>query len=154
MSQLSISRLALRISVLLILAPSLAGSCTAFSAEVGLAWDAPAAPDLAGYKIYYGLAGQSDVTGIDVGNVTTYRVSGLDPGTYCLCVTAYYTSGNESSCSNEVSVTLSPPMYGFRDESRSSPVVVQRMNYGRSNLPMRPAFPPDNVLSPSRFRFS
>ena len=121
MPHLSISRLPRRISGLLILAASLGGSCvTAFSAEVGLAWDAKTEPDLAGYRIYYGVASQSYGAPVDVGNVTTYRVTGLDPGSYYFCVTAYYASGNETSCSNEVSVILLPPMYGFRDGSASS----------------------------------
>ena len=158
MRHFSISRFCPQLFALLVLAASLVASCvTAFSAEVGLAWDAPAESDLAGYKVHYVVAGQNDVTSIDVGNVTTYTVSGLDPGTYCLCVTAYDTSGNETSCSNEVWVTLSPPMYGFRDENESLPVVVQR--YGRSNPPLRPTFSPDSVLSACgcgihRFRFS
>ena len=121
MPHLSIHRLSPQICALLVLAAFLAGSCvTAFSAEVGLAWDAKTEPDLAGYKIYYGVASQSYWAPVDVGNVTTYTITGLNPGSYYFCVTAYYASGNETSCSNEVSVTLLPPMYGFRNGSASS----------------------------------
>ena len=117
----SISHLYPQLSALLVLTASLACSCvTAFAGEVGLAWDAHTAPEIVGYKIYHGAHSTLEVRSIDVGNVTTYRVTGLDPDTYYLCVTAYDLSGNETACSNEVSITLSPPMYGFRVESTSS----------------------------------
>jgi len=117
----SISHLYPQVSALLLLTASLACSCvTAFAGEVGLAWDAHTAPEIVGYKIYYGFVSTGEVRNIDVGNVTTYRVTGLDPDTYNLCVTAYDLSGNETVCSNVVSITLSPPMYGFRVESASS----------------------------------
>ena len=133
MPHLSIHRLCPQICALLVLAAFLAGSCvTAFSAEVGLAWDAKTEPDLAGYKIYYGVASQSYGAPVDVGNVTTYTITGLNPGSYYFCVTAYYASGNETSCSNEVSVTLLPPMYGFRDRSASSQLP---MLYSLASLP-------------------
>lgn len=73
-----------------------------------------------GYKIYYQGITHSDLRSIDVGNVTTYTVTGLYPDTYGFCVTAYDTSGNETGGSNIVSTTLSPPMYGFRDASALS----------------------------------
>jgi hypothetical protein len=115
MPHLSIPHLCPQVSALLVLAASLLGpSVTAFSAEVRLGWDAPAQPGLAGYKIYYGISGKSNVTRIDVGNVTTYTVTGLKTNTtYNFCVTAFYTSGNESICSNQVLVNLWPRMYGF-----------------------------------------
>jgi hypothetical protein len=117
----SISRFCPRICVFLVLAAGLAGPCaTAFSADVRLAWDAKSEPNLVGYKIYYGVASRSYKTTIDVGNVTSYTVTRLKPGNYYFCVTAYYTSGIESNWSNEVSTTVLPKMYGFRDESGSS----------------------------------
>ena len=114
--RLSISHFYPQVSALLVLAVSLAGSCiTAFAGEVVLAWDAKTEPEIVGYKIYYQGITHSDLRSIDVGNVTTYTVTGLDPDTYGFCVTAYDTSGNETGGSNIVSTTLSPPMYGFRD---------------------------------------
>ncbi len=119
MRHFSISRFCPQLFALLVLAASLAGSCvTAFAGEVGLAWDATTAPEVLGYKIYYGLV--SDVRVIDVGNVTTYRVKDLAPDTYWFCVAAYDFSFNESPCSNVVSITLPPPMYGLREESASA----------------------------------
>jgi len=122
----SISRFCPQLFALLVLAASLVASCvTAFSAEVGLAWDASTSPEVLGYKIYYGLV--NDVRVIDVGNVTTYRVKGLEPDTYWFCVTAYDLSFNESGCSNVVSITLPPPMYGFakRAHRRSQGMLSQ-----------------------------
>ena len=136
----SISHLYLypQVSALLVLTASLACSCvTAFAGEVGLAWDAKTEPEIVGYKIYYGVVSTGEVRSIDVGNVTTYRVTGLDPDTYNLCVTAYDLSGNETGCSNVVSITLSPPMYGFRVESASSlPQVWRNASDPRQGWPL------------------
>lgn len=161
MPHLSLGRLRPQICALLVLPACLAGTCvTAFSAEVRLAWDAKTESDLAGYKLYYGIASNSDVKSIDVGNVTTYLVSRLKPGTYRFCVTAYYTSGVETGCSNEVVATLSPRMYGFRDESGSSPVVglptdtSSQSAFNRQTRPTRteaiwfdPSFPSNQISS-------
>ncbi len=74
------------------------------SAET-LKWDANTETDLAGYILYQGITEGSYETPIDVGNVTSYTVSDLEPGmTYYFAVTAYDTGGNESGPSNEVSV--------------------------------------------------
>lgn len=74
------------------------------SGIIKLAWDPNIETDLAGYKIYYGVASRTYTTVINVGNVTTYSVHGLDQGvTYFFAATAYDTSNNESGYSNEVS---------------------------------------------------
>jgi len=72
-------------------------------AEVKLAWDANTEPDLAGYFIYYGFAtGEYDYV-VDVGDQTTFTLSGLEDGhTYYFAVTAYDTEDLESDISNEV----------------------------------------------------
>jgi hypothetical protein len=73
-------------------------------AQVALTWDPNTEPDLAGYKLYVGTASGVYTTTIDVGNMTTHTVAGLQPGaTYYFVVTAYNTSGLESGFSNEVS---------------------------------------------------
>ena len=75
------------------------------SAQVILGWDPNTEADLAGYKVYVGTASGVYTTTIDVGKVTTYTVTGLQPGnTYYFVVTAYNLSGFESGYSNEVSV--------------------------------------------------
>jgi hypothetical protein len=78
---------------------------------ISLAWDPPTTnadgsplTDLAGYKIYYGTAFGTYDHSIDVGNVTTYTLTGLAQGqTYYIAVIAYDTSNNQSGFSNEAS---------------------------------------------------
>ena len=82
----------------------LLSSSYAFGALLNLAWDANTESDLAGYKIYYGTSSGQYGTPKDAGNVTTYALTGLTAGTtYFIAATAYDTSGNESTKSNEVS---------------------------------------------------
>ena len=74
--------------------------------------------DLAGFKVYYGTASNTYTQAVDAGltatpSIPTYTVNNLMTGeTYYFAVTAYDTSGNESSYSNEVSksfgVTTTP----------------------------------------------
>ena len=72
--------------------------------QVTLAWNPNQESDLAGYKIHYGTASGSYSVHMDVQRVTTYTLTGLTAGqTYYFATTAYDTSGNESSYSNEVS---------------------------------------------------
>ncbi len=74
-----------------------------FAYTVTLSWDANTESDLAGYKVYYGTSSRNYTETIDVGNTTTYQITGLSEGTYYFAVTAYDTSGNESDYSEEVS---------------------------------------------------
>ena len=78
--------------------PSLAAA-----APVTLAWDAVTAPELAGYKLYYGYASRSYRLSVNVGQATTAALSGLDEAkVYYLAVVAYDAHGNESDFSNEL----------------------------------------------------
>ena len=80
------------------------------AAEPQLSWSAPTTnaddtplSDLAGYKVYFGVASRTYGPPIDVGNTTTYPLTGLTDGTqYYIAVKAYDTSGNESTFSAEV----------------------------------------------------
>ena len=86
----------------------------AFAGTATLSWQSPATntdgsalTDLSGFRIYYGTGSANYSSSIDVGNVTTYQVTGLAEGyTYYFVVTALDTSGNESSDSNEASKTI------------------------------------------------
>ena len=75
-----------------------------------LAWDAVTAPNLAGYRVYYGSAPgtylQAIGQGIEVGMNTTYTVTELTGGTWYFAATAYDSSGGESIYSNEVSKSV------------------------------------------------
>ena len=83
---------------------------TPTTATASLIWD-PSTSNPAGYRLYYGTASrtyqQAKGAGIAVGNVTSYKVSGLTSGKlYYFAVTSVDSSGNESSYSNEVSKTM------------------------------------------------
>ena len=72
------------------------------AAQVTMAWDKNTEPDIAGYKLYYGTSSRAYDYIRDVGNSTTYTISGLDEGaTYYFAVTAYNNSGQESDFSEE-----------------------------------------------------
>ena len=93
----------------------------ALAAQVELAWDPDPATGLTGYKIYYGVSSRTGTdpkscglcgysTVVSIGNVTTYTVNNLTDGqTYYVSVTAYDSSNNESSFSNEVSGAATSP---------------------------------------------
>ncbi|ABQ26507.1 Ig-like domain-containing protein [Geotalea uraniireducens] len=88
----------------------LAGQATCFATNVALQWNPNTDANLAGYKVYYQADSSTtpfNGTGspMDVSNQTTATVSNLDPGrTYYFAVSAYDTSGVESSYSNIVTV--------------------------------------------------
>jgi hypothetical protein len=75
-----------------------------FAGDLSLTWDANTEPDLDGYKLHYGQASRSYTQSVDVGDQTTYTLTGLEDGvTWYLAVTAYDLYDNESDYSNEVS---------------------------------------------------
>ncbi|MDO8335764.1 MAG: MopE-related protein, partial [Candidatus Saccharibacteria bacterium] len=90
---------------------------TLFAAEALLSWDPPTTnadgttlTDLSGYIVHYGTESGNYISSIDVGNVNTYTISTLTAGVrYYFSATAYDTSGNESSYSNEVSANIPVP---------------------------------------------
>jgi type IV pilus assembly protein PilY1 len=80
------------------------------AAQIKLAWNANTESDLAGYKVYYGTSSKSYTGSVDVGNVTSYTLTGLTQGqTYYVAVTASNTSGSESGYSTEVSGVATEP---------------------------------------------
>ena len=94
-----------------VIALLLALSChtVALAGNAVLSWDPNTESDLAGYKAYVGTASGVYGSSIDVGNQTTYTITGLGSGTFYFVVTAYNTSGIESVHSNEVSKTFTAP---------------------------------------------
>lgn len=93
-------------------------------AQIKLAWDPNTEPDLVGYGVYYGTASRTYGTPIDVGNVTTYTLTGLTSGqTYFIAVSAYNTL-SESNYSDEVSGTVNDP------ETVSSPGLLSGQTSG------------------------
>jgi hypothetical protein len=78
----------------------------AVAGQVTLAWDANTEVELSGYRIHYGTASGVYGTPTDVGNVTTYTVTGLADGQlYFFALTAYDSLGGTSGFSNEVTFT-------------------------------------------------
>jgi hypothetical protein len=78
------------------------------AAEVSLAWDPNTEPDLAGYRVYYGLGSRNYDKVMEVGKSTSCLVTGLEQGrTYYFAATAMNTASVESDFSNEVSAALS-----------------------------------------------
>jgi hypothetical protein len=77
-------------------------SVPAWAADIEVKWKPNNEPDLAGYKVYYGTAHRVYGTPIDVGNVTTHKITNLNAGTYYITITAYDTSNNESDFSYEL----------------------------------------------------
>jgi hypothetical protein len=112
-------------------------------AQITLTWDPNNEPDLAGYEIYFGTASGNYQWNIDVGNATTYTLTGLNMGTiYYAAATAYNTNGYESGYSNEVSFytgactyTISPSNASFAATGGSGSVSVTTQpgcNWGTS----------------------
>ena len=91
-----------------VLVLSLVVHTSCFATTVGLQWDANTEPTLAGYKVHY----QADSSAqpfssppVTIQNQTTATISGLDSAhSYYFAITAYDTSGQESSYSNIVYV--------------------------------------------------
>jgi len=73
------------------------------AAQVTLAWDPNTELDLAGYKIYYGFETGNYSYSIDVGDITSYTISGIEENrAIYLAATAYDVNGNESEYSEQV----------------------------------------------------
>jgi phosphodiesterase/alkaline phosphatase D-like protein len=76
---------------------------SAIAADASLSWDANTESNLAGYKVYYGTSSGNYGPPVDVGNQTSFTVTGLNGLIYFFAVTAYNDSGDESGYSTEVS---------------------------------------------------
>lgn len=72
------------------------------AADVKFQWDSNPEPDIAGYKMYWGLAKGTYTWSTNVGNTTNGVITGLvETNTYYVVVSATNTSGLESDPSNE-----------------------------------------------------
>jgi hypothetical protein len=76
------------------------------SGTATLTWDPETDLSVSGYKAYVGTSSNAYGAPVDIGNVTTYQIVNLQPGTtYYFAVTAYNSAG-ESGYSNEVSKSI------------------------------------------------
>jgi len=95
--------LPVRLIVILVFAALLMSGMSARAADITLAWDANAEPDLSGYKVYSGTTSRNYTGSVDVGNWTNCVMGGLEPGrTYYFAAKAYNAKGAESDYSTEV----------------------------------------------------
>ncbi len=107
--QPAVRRQALPMNRIVLLTSFLAFSYGAACAQsVTISWNANTESTLAGYKVYMGTAPRVYGTPVTLGKVTSYLKSNLAAGTYYFAVTAYNTSGVQSSYSTEVTVTVKP----------------------------------------------
>lgn len=75
--------------------------------SVLLTWDPSSAPDVAGYKMYFGTQSQDYTNVVAVGNTTNATISGLVAGTtYYFAATTVDSDGDESDFSNEAIYTV------------------------------------------------
>ncbi len=121
-------------TVVILIAVMLGVHGSSWALNVGLQWDANTEADLAGYKVYYktdsstlsydGVGAVEGVSPIDVHNLTTATISGLDPSlSYTFAVTAYNTNGVESVYSDTVYVPESQaPTVSITSPTNSSNV--------------------------------
>ena len=108
------------LSLMFALVLSLVGQADCLATTVSFQWNPVTAPDLAGYRLYYaadsnvqpfnGTGATEGASPVDVHSQTTATLSGLDPGrTYYFAVTAYSTSGAESSYSTVITLPEQVP---------------------------------------------
>ena len=83
-------------------------SSYAQAGQVTLAWDASTSSGVTGYEINYGQTSGSYASQVDVGNQTSYTVTGLDAGKTYYFATKAYNGGKTtwSGFSNQVSKTI------------------------------------------------
>ncbi|HAV64248.1 MAG TPA: hypothetical protein DCY13_18010 [Verrucomicrobiales bacterium] len=74
--------------------------------RVTVAWDPNPEPDIAGYRVYYGIVGSGVTNMVSPGTTTQQQVINLLPQTqYWFCVTAYNTAALESDPSQVLTYT-------------------------------------------------
>jgi len=117
------------------------------AANVSLAWDYDAS-GAAGFALYCGISGNTYSRRIDVGNTTTFAITGLADATKYFCVAvAYDTEKVESPYSNELSFTTAtsigsptPVPAPAPDPSTPSPVAAFTESPTSGTAPLTVAF--------------
>ncbi len=107
---------------LLLLLITVISAPPATAGTISLAWDPVSAPDLAGYRVYWGASPTSYNQSLDVGNLTQATIPSLtDCTNWYVAVKAYDSAGNLSTAySNEISGWARPVV------STTSPTSAER----------------------------
>ncbi len=114
--------------LLLILFLLVTGASPAAALTVSLQWRPSEEADVAGYKLYFGNESYTYSGNVDVGNVTSYTLTGLDEGkVHYFAATAYNRSGVESEFSNQVSY---PTAAAAAQDSESGSLTVAEAGSG------------------------
>lgn len=139
-------RLSYRVAQLLVFGLFLCRLSTGlFAQSVMLAWDPNLAPDIVGYRLYGGTSSGVYTQSIEVGNVSSVALSGLQAGTsYFFVVTDYDTIGQESAFSNEVSYLVPGATPSPTPKPTSTPVATPTPKPTSS-----PTAGPAQMISPS-----
>jgi hypothetical protein len=99
---LAIGQMPLQAELFLIAAPA-STNAPPSAASLSVGWDPSPATDAAGYFLCYGFTSGVCTNRLDVGNVTSVTVGGVETNvTYYLAVVAYDGGGRESVPSNEI----------------------------------------------------
>jgi hypothetical protein len=84
-------------------------ACGSASAEIyRISWQPNPELNIAGYKLYYGNRSRTYDYCLNMGQSVECLVSVPDTGVFCVAVTAFDTSGNESDYSKEVIIDFRP----------------------------------------------
>lgn len=116
-------------------------------------WDASAKntdgsplTDLAGYKVYHGLASKTyDANPVQVAAATLKYIYPTTPGTHYYAISAFNAAGAESAKSAEVQVVISPPVTCPANESRSQTCVAPLIG----NWTQTQTYGPEPACTPS-----
>jgi len=123
------------------------------AAQVTLAWDASTSPGVAGYEISYGQTSGTYATQVDVGNQTSYTVTGLNDGAIYYFAAKAYNSGKTtwSGFSNQVSATIpSGPVAAYNFAEVSGSKVIDASGKGTTEpVAVPPGSPRAGSATPS-----
>jgi hypothetical protein len=98
----------------------LAQLSSAQALDLQLAWDASRDSDVVTYALYYSEANSPFATRLDVGNTTSWTISGLaSEKSYSIYATAVDAAGRESDSSNVIQYSP-PPLISFQDAASPS----------------------------------
>jgi PKD repeat protein len=114
------------------------------AAKVTLAWNASTSSGVAGYQISYGQTSGRYATHVDVGNQTSYTLTGLNDGATYYFAAKAYNSGKTtfSGFSNEVSTTtaLTPTASSTTASSTTAPTASFSTSLTSGTAPLTVTF--------------